>query len=866
MRQGFFKGFIESEKEERKKVTIGDSCGMCGLYKNCQSPKMEYTGEGRKKILIFAEAPGREEDEDWKKLGYKEPTQFIGKAGQLFRKKLKKFGIDLDKDCWKDNVCSCRPPNNRVPTQKELKCCRERKQKIIEELKPEFIWLMGLAALKSFYMDRFSNQYLTLAAWRKRCVPDRENNAWVIPLYHPSFLLRSKDDLTETFYERDLRWAVSCLGRGKVSFEDDPFTKIKAVTDYDELMGIFDEIENGRTKLTYDYESNGLQPRVEGYKILTIGVCYGREKAFAFPFQYPHWGRAQYKQIKQRWISVLTNLMILKIAQNLKFEESLTRVCLGVQTANWIWDTMVASHILDEGRGGTTKLEMQAYWRWGFEDHGEKLGINKLKKSVEGGFNRLHTADLNDLLMYNAIDGYEEYLLYEVQEKEIGRKADLRRAYALSFAGLLAFADTEETGIPVDDGYYEKEDKRLGREIALLEKELVEGRYGKRFEFVVGKKINLGSPKDLQKLLFDIMKEVPVKKNKTGYSVDIDSLSKIDNAFVKGLLRVRKLKKIKDTYLSQFRRYSICGRLYPSTNLHIVRTFRSSTDKPNFQNIPIRDKEARDICRGGIIPSPGNKIMEIDYGGVEVCGMAVCTHDPALMKYIEDKTTDMHRDQACGIFMLEQKEITKELRQIGKNDFVFPEFYGDWYKQCAESIWEDVKGEKMVGGEVVIAHLQRKGIRNYGDFEKHVKNVEDKFWYLLRVSDHWRKEIVTDYYKKNGYINTLFGYRRSGYLKRNMLMNTPVQNIAFCCLLWSYIQINRIRKEEKWSTKMLGQIHDSILFDQVPEEQEHVIATARRVMCEDIRKEFDFLIVPLSVNIEVSPIDGAWNTKEKLAV
>ena len=64
----------------------------------------------------------------------------------------------------------------------------------------------------------------------------------------------------------------------------------------------------------------------------------------------------------------------------------------------------------------------------------------------------------------------------------------------------------------------------------------------------------------------------------------------------------------------------------------------------------------------------------------------------------------------------------------------------------------------------------------------------------------------------------------------------------------------------------MGQIHDSILFDLCPDEQEHVFSVVRRVMCEDVRKEFPFIIVPLVVDIEITEIDGAWNTKEDLKV
>ena len=149
--KGFFKTFPLT-----RGILSKESCRSCGLYKTCRSPKMNYTGKGRKKILIVGEAPGRSEDEDWERKGYKEPTQFIGDAGALFRLKLQPYGLDLDEDFWKINASNCRPPGNRKPTRKELKFCRFMLDKAIRELKPESIWLLGGAAVESFYMGRFT--------------------------------------------------------------------------------------------------------------------------------------------------------------------------------------------------------------------------------------------------------------------------------------------------------------------------------------------------------------------------------------------------------------------------------------------------------------------------------------------------------------------------------------------------------------------------------------------------------------------------------------------------------------------------------------------------------------------------------------
>ena len=162
--------------EEFRDVIVNESqdstCMECGLYKNCISPKMPVTGKGKKEILILSEGPGKNEDEQNK--------QLIGEAGQLLRSRLKECGLSLDEDFWKTNSVCCRTPKNRKPKRKELKCCKPNYVKLINELKPKFIWLVGAAAIESYYMDHFADEdgtVLTPTRWRGLCIPDQMSGA-----------------------------------------------------------------------------------------------------------------------------------------------------------------------------------------------------------------------------------------------------------------------------------------------------------------------------------------------------------------------------------------------------------------------------------------------------------------------------------------------------------------------------------------------------------------------------------------------------------------------------------------------------------------------------------------------------------------
>jgi DNA polymerase len=212
------KGFFSNIKiKGRGFLDKKDSCEICGLYKGCKSPQMSFTGQGKKGIFVIAEAPGAEEDSQNK--------QLIGPAGQLFRKKLRLNNINLDRDCWKMNAINCRPPGNRKPTRKELRCCKSQIDKAIAELNPKYIWLLGGSAIESFFMDKYGSD-LSVTRWRNHCIPDFDYNAFIIPMYHPSALLHNKNDKhLESIFDRDLNRIISWVER----FESDYFMDWKGI-------------------------------------------------------------------------------------------------------------------------------------------------------------------------------------------------------------------------------------------------------------------------------------------------------------------------------------------------------------------------------------------------------------------------------------------------------------------------------------------------------------------------------------------------------------------------------------------------------------------------------------------------------------
>lgn len=452
-------------------------------------------------------------------------------------------------------------------------------------------------------------------------------------------------------------------------------------------------------------------------------------------------------------------------------------------------------------------------------------------------------------------------------------KATTADAYKLFHNGTLALARAERQGIRIDTEYCERKKQHLTRKINKYQKELQGTKFYRRWEHIYGRKANIYSNHQLSRLLYHIMKIEPPKVTESGKgSTDEDALGQIDIPELKIILKIRKLAKIRDTYLDAFIREQTDGYLHPSFELHNVRTYRSSSSNPNFQNIPKRDKESMQICRRALLPRPGHMLVEMDFSALEV-HIGACYHkDPVMLKYLKDKESDMHADMAKQIFMLEALDrsdpIQNKLRSAAKNGFVFPQFYGDYYGNNAASLcewvglphskWVPGMGIQLSDGYYISDHLRNNGIKSFQKFVEYMKEVEDDFWgNRFHVYNNWRDKWV-EQYRRDGYLKMLTGFTCAGVARKNEIINYPIQGTAFHCLLLTFIELDKAMRKEKWDSKLVGQIHDDALLDVRPDELEHIKGTINRIVKEELPKKWDWIIVPLDIDLEVYGVDKPW--------
>jgi DNA polymerase-1 len=452
-------------------------------------------------------------------------------------------------------------------------------------------------------------------------------------------------------------------------------------------------------------------------------------------------------------------------------------------------------------------------------------------------------------------------------------QATTEDAYQLFHNGILALARAEQAGIRIDTKYCQQKSAHLDRKIGYYQKKLEKTKLYRHWSHVFKAKTNIYSNHQLSHLLYDRMKLKPVKVTESGQgATDEDALRRLNVPELDLILRIRKLAKMKTTYLEAFLREQTDGFIHPSFNLHNVRTYRSSSADPNFQNIPKRDKEAMKICRRAILPRPGHMLIEADFSALEV-NISECYHkDPKMMEYLLDKNSDMHLDMAKQIFQFEQldKKVPAHaiLRQAAKNGFVFPQFYGDYYLNNASGICDWVhlptgKWKKGVGLELpdkthISDHFLNKGISSFDRFAEHMKKIEDDFWNRrFKEYGRWRERVVRDY-RKRGWLKMHTGFVCSGIMRRNEIFNYPIQGSAFHCLLFTFIELDRIMLKEKWKSKLIGQIHDSILIDADPSELPRIKEALQAIVKETLPNAWKWIIVPLEIDVDEYAVDHPW--------
>lgn len=444
--------------------------------------------------------------------------------------------------------------------------------------------------------------------------------------------------------------------------------------------------------------------------------------------------------------------------------------------------------------------------------------------------------------------------------------------------GCEAMTRIEAAGIRIDVPYLDRSIRDVRVTIQEKEEAIQQDKTYQLWGKTYGNAMKLSSRTQLGHIVFDLMGH---PRNKfMGKSNDSAAFEHLKLPFIVNYQEVERLKKALATNLLGIKRETVNGRLHPFFDLHTVESYRSSSSKPNLHNQPIRNKDISKIIRSSIIPSDGNVLLEPDLDTHEVRISYCHNEDPKLLYDIE--TGDMHTDRAKDLYMLSDTELGnvkqepgKTIRYVAKNRFVFAEFYGDYYANIAPKLWDAIAiyDLRRPDGVSLFEHLKSKGIKELGacnpeekavkgTFEYHVQKIERKMWEkTYTVYNKWKQDWWALYQQQGG-INYKTGFKLEGVFRRNQILCDPIQGSAFHCLLWVIIEAQKEFRRKKMKTKVVNQIHDSMLLDTPVSEIEDVGKIVKNLITKKLPQEWPWIKCQLAMGFDICR--NNWYSKEPL--
>ncbi|GAA2467336.1 DNA polymerase I [Winogradskya humida] len=391
----------------------------------------------------------------------------------------------------------------------------------------------------------------------------------------------------------------------------------------------------------------------------------------------------------------------------------------------------------------------------------------------------------------------------------------------------VVLGEMERIGIAADIDYLHELESSFAAEVKLAQQAAHE---------VVGREFNLGSPKQLQEILF-VERDLPkTKKIKSGYTTDADALQSLHaqtgDPLLTHLLRHRDVAKLKSTVDGLLKSVSDDGRIHTTFYQTVAATGRLSSTDPNLQNIPIRTEEGRRIRRAFVVGNGYESLLTADYSQIEMRIMAHLSGDEALIAAF-NSGADFHAATASSVFHVPVEEVVPDQRRKIK-----AMNYGLAYGLSAFGL----------SNQLTITTEEARGLMN--EYFERFGGVRD---YLQAVV----RRAVQD-----GYTATILGRRRylpdlssdnrqRREMAERMALNAPIQGSAADIIKLAMLHVDRAIREAGLESRMLLQVHDELVFDVAPGEREPLEALVRQEMGA---------AYPLSVPLEVSVGLGKdWN-------
>ncbi|MCC7412462.1 MAG: DNA polymerase I [Gammaproteobacteria bacterium] len=505
-----------------------------------------------------------------------------------------------------------------------------------------------------------------------------------------------------------------------------------------------------------------------------------------------------------------------KVGQNLKYDMSVL-ANHGIELEGIAFDTMLESYVLDST---ATRHDMDSLAL-------KYLGVRTIhfedvagKGASQIPFNEVPVAAATP---YAAEDADITLQLHRRLWPRLAGEPGLRSLFETIEMPLVpVLSRVERNGVLIDPGMLSQHGEELGGRLAELEQQA---------HALAGSVFNIGSPKQIQEVLFDrlglpVLEKTPKGQPSTAESV-LEQLA-LDYPLPRLILEYRGLAKLKSTYADKLplQVNSHTGRVHTSYHQAVAATGRLSSSDPNLQNIPVRTPEGRRIRQAFIAP-PGHRLVAADYSQIELRIMAHLSADPRLLAAFAGGE-DVHRQTAAEVFGVGPEQVSTAQRRAAKAIN-----FGLMYGMSAFGLARQLGIDRAAAQQYVELYFSRyPGVK--------------EFMEATRVRA-----------REQGYVETLYGRRlylpeinsrnnpRRQYAERTAI-NAPMQGSAADIIKRAMITVDAWLREQAVGARLIMQVHDELVFEVAEAAVEQVVAQVPRIMAAAAA-----LAVPLVVDVGV---------------
>jgi len=613
------------------------------------------------------------------------------------------------------------------------------------------------------------------------------------------------DELEFHKFKKELYYSKSIKKNNKIK------KSYLIVDDDSKLSNMINELKNSKL-ISLDLETTSVNP-IEA-DIVGFSFSINKNSGWYIPILFPNKkknifnGEDDLKTVLSQLKEILENEKIHKCGQNIKYDLLIFKRH-NIYINSITFDTMIASHLIKpEERSYKLDRLSQEYLNYEMMPISQLIGVGKDQK-------KMYDVKLEEITFYAVEDADVCLQLVKKLNDKILNDGlyDFFQKIELPLIDVLT--DMELNGVYVDKDMMKKMSLWMENKLLLLSKEIFK---------ISGKEFNINSPKQLSEILFDEIGLKQVKKRST--DVTVLEFLKNTHPLPKKILEYRTIQKLKSTYVDTLPELinKDTGRIHTSFSQTITSTGRLSSSNPNFQNIPIRTNNGKEIRNAFVPQKTGWKIFSADYSQIELRIMAHLSKDENLINaFINNE--DIHARTSSNLFNVPIENVSNDMRRAAKI-VNFGVMYGAGPYRLSQELGIPMAESK----KIISSYFERySGIKNY------INNT-------------------LDFARKNKYVKTILGRRRYCYdiLNDNQrirssieraVINMPIQGTAAELIKIAMIAIHKNILINNFKSKMILQIHDELIFE-TPEDEIDKLKTMVLFEMENAMK----LDVPLIID------------------